>query len=142
MESSLNKSNLNLNTSVDASTNTSTDISVEIPQKNKISYHRKIPSNLRSVPKIFDRDFSGLYYDDAKNLFYSTHTKKRTRTFCPITWAQIKYNYIKKQNGVTNRIYKYLRIPLGDGSFFRLSEKEWEDWQNVNKPKTKELLEK
>jgi hypothetical protein len=107
--------------------------SIETTQNNKNNYHWKIPSNLRPIPKIFDRDFSCLYYDDTKDLFYSIHTKKRTRTFCPITWAQIKYNYMKKQNGMTKKIYKYLRIPLGDGTFFRLSEKEWEDWQGVSK---------
>jgi hypothetical protein len=39
---------------------------------------------------------------------------------------------------VTNKIYRYLRVPLGDGKFFSLSEKEWEDWQGVNKTKIKE----
>jgi hypothetical protein len=24
-------------------------------------------------------------------------------------------------------------LPVGNGGFFRLSEKEWEDWQRVNK---------
>jgi hypothetical protein len=58
---------------------------------------------------------------------FTAHIQKRTRTFCPITWAQIKYNYMKiKWNN--EKIYKYLRIPLGDGTFFRLSENEWEGW--------------
>jgi hypothetical protein len=93
------------------------------------------------VKRISNREISGLYYDEENELFYSTNTKKRTRTFCPITWAKIKYNYTKKQNDISNKVYKYLRIPLGDGNFFRLLEMEWEEWQNVNKPKRKDASE-
>jgi hypothetical protein len=56
---------------------------VETSQED--NHFRKIPDNLRPVKKIFNRDFSGLYYDDITGLFYSTNTKKRTRTFCPMT---------------------------------------------------------
>jgi hypothetical protein len=112
-----------------------------IPEKTntrKISNNLK-PSNLKPVKRIFNRKISGLYYNNETKIFYSTNTKKKTRTFCPITWAQIKYSYTK-QKDVSNKIYKYLRIPLGDGTFYRLSEMEWEDWKNVNKAKRNDIF--
>jgi hypothetical protein len=93
--------------------------SENVPDKitiRKISNNPK-SSNLKPVKGIFNRENLGLYYNDEAEVFYSTNTKKRTRTFCPIIWAQIKYSYTKKQKDVTNKIYKYLRIPLGDGIF-------------------------
>jgi hypothetical protein len=99
------------------------EVSEPIFDKTKNTYIRKIPSNLKPVKRIFNREILGLYYDEENVLFYSTNTKKRTRTFCPITWAQIKYNYTKKQNDVSNKVYKYLRILLGDGTF--LDYQKW-----------------
>jgi hypothetical protein len=104
MESPINESNNEHSENVSDKTNI-----------RKISNNLK-PSNLKPVKRIFNREISKLYYDDEAKVFYSTNTKRRTRTFCPITWAQIKYNYTK-QNRVSNKIYKYLRIPLGDGTF-------------------------
>jgi hypothetical protein len=126
MESPINESNNEHSETIPEKTNT-----------RKISNNLK-PSNFKPVKRIFNREISGLYYDDEAAGFYSTNTKKRTRTFCPITWAQIKYSYTKKQKDVSNKIYIYLRIPLGDGTFYRLSEMEWEDWKNVNKAKRKD----
>jgi hypothetical protein len=38
-------------------------------------------ANLRPVHKIFDRSFSGVYYNDKANLFYGIHIASRMRTF-------------------------------------------------------------
>jgi hypothetical protein len=98
-------------------------------------YDLKVPSNLRPVEMIFLRPFSGVYYDEDNNTFYSTRTARRTRTFCPIKWTHIKYEYPrgnKEGPRFTKKIYKYVTLPVGDGNLFRLSEKEWEDWVRVN----------
>jgi hypothetical protein len=96
----------------------------------------KVPDNLKPVEKIFLRPFVGLYYDENTNLFYSTQTVRRSRTFQPLKWTPIKYVYPRgRKEGprYVKKIYNYVSLPLGDRKFFRLSEKEWLDWLKVNK---------
>jgi hypothetical protein len=96
----------------------------------------KVPDNLKPVERIFLRPFAGVYYDEHNNLFYSTRTARRTRTFCPIKWAHIKYAYLRgKKEGprYIKKIYNYVTVPVGNGNYFKLSEKEWEDWVKTNK---------
>jgi hypothetical protein len=112
-----------------------------ISESNK-QYDLKVPSNLRPVERIFLRPFLGVYYDENDNLFYSTRTARRTRTFCPIKWTYIKYVYSrgnKEGPRFTKKIYKYVTLPVCDGNFFRLSEKEWDDWVRVNKANNSKL---
>jgi hypothetical protein len=78
----------------------------------------------------------GVYYDEQADLFYSTLTARRTRTFCPIKWTHIRYilpRGNKEGPRHIKKIYKYVTLPVGDGSLFRLSEVEWGDWVRVNK---------
>jgi hypothetical protein len=99
-------------------------------------YDLKMPSNLIPVERIFLRSFSGVYYDENDDLFYSIRTVRKTRTFCPIKWTHIKYVYLrgnKEGPRFTNKIYKYITLPVGDGNIFRLSERDWEDWVRINK---------
>jgi hypothetical protein len=96
----------------------------------------KVPNNLKSVERIFLRPFAGVYYDENNNLFYSTRTVRRSRTFQPLKWTPIKYVYPRgKKEGprYIRKTYYYVSLPLGDRKFFRLSEKEWLDWLKVNK---------
>jgi hypothetical protein len=73
MESPINESN-----------NEPSEIIPEKTNTRKISNNLK-PSNLKPVKRIFNREISGLFYDDETEVFYSSNTKKRTRTFFPIT---------------------------------------------------------
>jgi hypothetical protein len=89
----------------------------------------KIPANLKPIEKIFNRKFSGLYYDEKQNLFYSTKTARKSRTFCPIKWSDILYrgskiHFEEGKDHPTKKIYRYVTLPMTEDSFFRLSEKK------------------
>jgi hypothetical protein len=103
-----------------------------------------IPSNLKPIEQIFKKKFSGLYYNERDNQFYSRLTNTKSKTFQPIKWRNIKYysNKIdqKKENDESQyktptKIYKYITLPAGDGTYYRLSEKSWKNWApkaNIN----------
>jgi hypothetical protein len=90
------------------------------------------PDSLKPVTKIFDRQFSGLYYDEAQDLFYSTHTRRRTKPLGMIKWANVKH-YTKSTINVPKeikKVYKYVTLPTGtqEGEYIRISKKDWYDY--------------
>jgi hypothetical protein len=87
----------------------------------------KVPANLKPIEWIFKRNFSGLYYNEKQNLFYSIYTLRKSRIFCSIKWGDIIYRGLKgsyepgKYHPI-KKTYRYVSLPVGDGTYFRLSE--------------------
>jgi hypothetical protein len=91
----------------------------------------EVPNVLKPVKEIFDRPFSGLYYDEAGDLFYSTHTLRRTKPLGMIKWINVKH-YTKSKVDVpkeVKKVYKYVTLPTGtqEGEYIRISEIDWCD---------------
>jgi hypothetical protein len=60
----------------------------------------------------------------------------KSKTFQPIKWRNIRYysktDRIKEdeenQYKTPTKIYRYITLPAGDGTYYRLPERDWRKW--------------
>jgi hypothetical protein len=113
-----------------------TDRTLKIKKKQKvIDYDNlEVPDNLKPIKEIFGRPFHGLFYDEVENLFYSTHTRRKTKTFQPIKWINI--NYVHPKGTAPKKVYRYVYLPTGvkEGEYERVPEDDWIKFLESTKP--------
>jgi hypothetical protein len=86
-----------------------------------------IPSDLTPVPRVFDREFSDVYYSKSKNQFYTRNKRFKQPSIHdlrPILWNKINLNYTNKKGENKIYSYRYASLPF-QSSYIRLKESEW-----------------
>jgi hypothetical protein len=84
-----------------------------------------IPDNI--ITRIYEMNFSDLYYSSEKDQFYLRRVKNAKEYFKPVKWNEVHRAYNSKKNNDKEKIfsYKYASLPL-ETTHYRLSSKDWE----------------